>query len=134
MFNRYESVFCIALLDIDDFKYINDNFGHDIGDTVLVKLSTLILDNIRETDLFFRFGGEEFIIIYPKTHLDEATISVEKIRNIIKTSNIVNNKQLTISIGLTQIKKGDTEKSIFKRIDELMYFSKKNGKDRSTIG
>jgi diguanylate cyclase (GGDEF)-like protein/PAS domain S-box-containing protein len=133
MFKRYESYFCIALFDIDDFKYVNDNFGHDVGDKVLIKVCEIAKKHIRNTDLLFRVGGEEFIILYPKTLMDEAYLSIKKIKDLIKYSNIIENHPITISIGLTQIKQTDDEESIFKRIDDLMYQSKRTGKDKITI-
>ena len=133
MFKRYESSFCMALIDIDDFKVVNDTYGHDVGDKVLVRVCEVIRNNIRNTDLLFRIGGEEFVILYPKTLINEAFLSVEQIRNLIKKENIIENHQITISTGLTQINKNDNEDSIFKRVDDLMYISKKNGKNRVTI-
>lgn len=132
MFKRYESSFCMALIDIDDFKIVNDSFGHDVGDKVLVRVCEIIRNNIRNTDLLFRIGGEEFIILYPKTFINEAFLSVEQIRNLIENEKIIENHQITISTGLTQINKNDDEDSIFKRVDDLMYVSKKNGKNRVT--
>ena len=133
MFKRYESEFCIALLDIDDFKVVNDSFGHDVGDIVLIKVCQIIKQNIRNTDILFRIGGEEFVILYPKTAINEAYFATEKIRNLIKNETIIENRKITISIGLSQIKHNDTEESFFKRVDELMYLSKKSGKDKVTI-
>lgn len=133
MFKRYESEFCIALLDIDDFKVVNDSFGHDVGDIVLIKVCQIIKQNIRNTDILFRIGGEEFVILYPKTAINEAYFATEKIRNLIKNETIIENHKITISVGLSQIKHNDTEESFFKRVDELMYLSKKSGKDKVTI-
>ncbi len=133
MFKRYEYCFCMALFDIDDFKIVNDTYGHDIGDKVLIDICQIIKSNIRTTDLLFRIGGEEFVIIYPKTVLDEAFVSTSKIKNLIKDANIIENHKISVSIGLTQISSQDDESSLFKRVDELMYFSKKNGKDKITI-
>jgi diguanylate cyclase (GGDEF)-like protein/PAS domain S-box-containing protein len=133
MFRRYESNFCLALVDIDDFKKVNDTFGHDIGDEVLIKVCGIAKENIRNTDLIFRIGGEEFVILYPKTLIDEAFLSIEKITHIIKNENMIKNHQITLSVGLTQMKENDDEASIFKRIDDLMYISKKTGKDKITV-
>lgn len=132
MFKRYESIFCIALFDIDDFKFVNDNYGHDVGDKVLITVCEIIKEHIRNTDMLFRMGGEEFIIMYPKNTLDEALISTENIRTIISKSKILEDSKITISIGLTQVNKNDTVDSMYKRVDELMYFSKKNGKNQTT--
>ena len=133
LFKRYESYFCIALFDIDDFKLVNDNYGHDIGDKVLIEVCEIAKQHIRNTDLLFRVGGEEFIILYPKTLIDEAYLSIDKIRNLIKCTTIIENHPITVSVGLTQIHKNDDEESIFKRIDDLMYQSKRTGKDKITV-
>ena len=123
----------MALLDIDNFKVVNDTYGHDIGDKVLIKVSQIIKQNIRTTDTLFRIGGEEFVILYPKTLLDEAFSSAEKIRTLIKKENIIENHPITISIGLAQINENDNKDTIFKRVDDLMYISKKNGKNKTTV-
>ncbi len=133
LFQRYENHFCMALLDIDDFKVVNDTYGHDIGDKVLIRISKIIRENIRTTDTLFRIGGEEFVILYPETLLDEAFSSAEKIRTLIKKENIIENHPITISIGLAQIDKNDNIDTIFKKVDDLMYISKKNGKDKTTV-
>ena len=131
LFNRYKTYFCIAMYDIDDFKFINDTYGHDIGDKVLKELSSEIKTIIRKTDLLFRVGGEEFVIIFPETPIDEAYKIAEKIRIDISNMNIIKTK-VTISIGISQSKIGDTSNSIYAKIDKLMYKSKHNGKNQTT--
>lgn len=133
LYRRYKINFCIALFDIDDFKKINDTYGHKIGDEVLIKICKIINKNIRITDILFRVGGEEFVIIYRKTKVDDALKSTQKIKDLIEKEEIIKNHPVTISIGLTQIKENDDEDSIFKRSDDLMYASKKNGKNRITV-
>ena len=133
MYKRYESYFCIALFDIDDFKKVNDTYGHDIGDKVLIEVCKIIKNNIRNTDMLFRIGGEEFIVLYPKTYLEDTILLLEKIKEKIKQTEIIKNHPITISIGVTKIQKSDTEQSLFKRVDELMYKSKNGGKDRITF-
>ncbi|MGE3592980.1 MAG: GGDEF domain-containing protein [Arcobacter sp.] len=118
---------------MDDLKLVNDNYGHDIGDKVLTEVCEIAKQHIRNTDLLFRVGGEEFIILYPKTLIDEAYLSIDKIRNLIKCTTIIENHPITVSVGLTQIHKNDDEESIFKRIDDLMYQSKRTGKDKITV-
>ncbi|WP_419765458.1 MAG: ABC transporter substrate-binding protein [Arcobacter sp.] len=132
LYNRYKSKFCLAMYDIDDFKVINDTYGHDIGDKVLVEMTKEIRDNIRKTDLIFRVGGEEFVIIFPKTLLNEAFVVTEKIREIVSKMNMVDNKTITISIGITEVKDSDTPTSIYERIDKLMYVSKHSGKNQTS--
>ena len=132
LYQRYNSVFCIAMYDIDNFKKINDTYGHDIGDKVLKDMTDEIKLHIRKTDLLFRVGGEEFVILFSKTLIEEAFEVVEKVRIIVSNMNIVNNEKITISIGVSQVKEDDTPDSIYERIDKLMYISKHNGKNQTS--
>ena len=132
LYQRYNSVFCIAMYDIDNFKNINDTYGHDIGDKVLKDMTDEIKLHIRKTDLLFRVGGEEFVILFSKTLIEEAFEVVEKVRIIVSNMNIVNNEKITISIGVSQVKEDDTPDSIYERIDKLMYISKHNGKNQTS--
>ena len=132
MFNRYQIYFCIATYDIDDFKHINDTYGHDMGDKVLIEITNEIRNSIRKTDLLFRIGGEEFMIIFSKTLMQEAYKVVEKTRVDISNMSIIENEKITISIGITEVKKDDTPDLIYERADKLMYKSKKNGKNQTT--
>jgi len=132
-YKRYNTPFSIIMYDIDDFKQINDTYGHSVGDDVLVEMSKLIKLHIRESDYIFRIGGEEFIILLTETQIDKAKLVSEKIRNSVENNlNTIENEKITISIGLTEVKENDTEDSIFKRVDSLMYESKNNGKNRVT--
>jgi len=129
-FNRYKTVFSIAILDIDNFKYINDTYGHRVGDNVLIDMVRLIKSTIRNNDYLFRVGGEEFVLLYEHTTLKNSKTISEKIRSIIqKDLNTVDQELITVSIGLTEVKINDTEDSIYKRADELLYKSKNNGKN-----
>ena len=130
---RKNKPLCVLLMDIDYFKSINDTYGHDIGDKVLIEVCKIIKNNIRNTDMLFRIGGEEFIVLYPKTYLEDTILLLEKIKEKIKQTEIIKNHPITISIGVTKIQKSDTEQSLFKRVDELMYKSKNGGKDRITF-
>ena len=132
LYQRYNSIFCIAMYDIDNFKNINDTYGHDVGDKVLKEMTDEVKLHIRKTDLLFRVGGEEFVIIFSKTLIDEAFEVVEKVREIVSNMNIIENEKITISIGLTQVKEEDDTISIYERIDKLMYISKYNGKNQTS--
>ncbi|MAD41363.1 MAG: hypothetical protein CL623_03120 [Arcobacter sp.] len=132
---RYNTPFCMMILDIDDFKKINDSYGHKMGDNVLIEVSKLIENNIRENDHLFRIGGEEFVIIFSQTILENAKIVSEKIRAIIESDlNTIKNQKITVSIGLSEVTLEDNEDTIFKRVDTLMYKSKNNGKNKVSIG
>ncbi len=129
LFKRYETTFCVAIYDIDNFKNINDTYGHNIGDKVLIEMTKEVQNIIRKTDLLFRVGGEEFIILFPKNKLDNGFIIIEKIREHIANLILIENEKVTVSIGLTEVRNEDTVDSLFKRADILMYQSKHNGKN-----
>jgi diguanylate cyclase (GGDEF)-like protein len=131
LYNRLNTPFSILLFDIDDFKQVNDTYGHKVGDNVLIELTKLTESSIRDNDFLFRVGGEEFVVLFSQTTLKESIIATEKIRLIIQNKlNTIKNQTITISLGLTEIKKGDTEDTIYKRVDDLMYKSKNSGKNR----
>ena len=130
---RYGTVFSIAIFDVDDFKMVNDTYGHSFGDTVLKDIAKALKSSTRSTDMPFRIGGEEFIVIFPGSTLVESQIVIEKIRKKVDTHvNVEDSVKTTLSIGLTEISGDDSTDSIFKRIDKFLYISKKSGKDRVT--
>lgn len=132
---RYKTLFSILMYDIDDFKMINDEYGHSVGDDVLVEMSNLVKSHIRESDYIFRVGGEEFVILLTELPVEEAKLVAEKIRKSIECElNTIKDKKITISIGLSEVKQKDTKDSIYKRVDELMYESKHHGKNKITVG
>jgi len=129
-YKRYKTPFSILMYDIDDFKNINDTYGHSVGDDVLVEMSKLIKSYIRDSDYIFRVGGEEFIILLTETQIDKAKLVAEKIRYSVENDlKTINDEKITISIGLTEVKENDTEDMIYVRVDELMYKSKNGGKN-----
>lgn len=130
---RYNIPLCVLLFDIDDFKKVNDTYGHDVGDDILVSLVNLIKEALRDIDIFGRYGGEEFLIIFPNTSMLDAKIVAERIR-----LNAANHKfdkvgKVTISLGLVECNVKDNHKELFKRLDNLLYESKKNGKNKLTF-
>lgn len=121
--------FSVALLDIDHFKFINDCFGHHAGDIVLIKLTETINHRIRKIDCLARWGGEEFIILFPGTKLAEAKLLIEELRNSIsKMDTLVANK-ITVSIGVAEYCANETVDSIIQRADNLMYVAKNAGRN-----
>ncbi len=122
----------VAIVDIDNFKLINDKFGHLVGDFVLVKLAQIMKTLIRKTDKIYRYGGDEFIIVFNRSTLLNAQKIIERIVNkISKTAlkykdNII---KVTISAGLAQHRQGDTMDSLLKRADEAMYKVKSQNKN-----
>ena len=129
--DRYQRDLSIIFLDIDKFKTINDTYGHEMGDLVLKKLSELILKNLRSSDIFGRWGGEEFLIICPETDLQKAVKVAEKLRKEIENFNFHNNlHQVTSSFGVVEHIPNETMKTLLHRADELLYKAKENGRNR----
>jgi len=126
--------FSIILFDIDNFKYINDKYGHLAGDKILQEISSLISINIREVDIFCRWGGEEFLILLKSCDLQNAYIMAEKIRELVKKKKFSfkdNKIFITISLGITQYEVNDNEDKILTRVDNLLYQAKTKGRNKS---
>lgn len=133
---RHRSPLCFALLDIDNFKQLNDTHGHKVGDDALVYLVESVKDTTRPEDVVSRYGGEEFVILLPNTSLEEAVQILSRIRrNLTKKFFLHENKRLliTFSAGVAQLQAGESQESIFKRADEAMYRAKKSGKNQILI-
>ena len=128
---RYHSAVCVAMLDIDHFKEFNDNYGHLVGDTVLIELTDLITTSIRSGDLFARWGGEEFVLLLPDSDLESAHDAAEKLRHLIaKTDFDKVPSRVTVSIGVIRLAEDDTIKSIMERVDHALYSAKESGRNR----
>lgn len=130
---RYKRDLSIAILDIDFFKKVNDDYGHQVGDDILKELADICSKNIRATDFFARWGGEEFVLLMDETDSKSANIVCEKLRLAIKNHKTPNLPQITISIGISEFKKDDTKEEFFKRADNALYEAKENGRDRVII-
>ncbi|GIT97588.1 diguanylate cyclase [Sulfurovum sp. TSL1] len=126
---RYGNDLSIILIDIDDFKSVNDQYGHIIGDKVLVDLVAIILPMIRKTDVFGRWGGEEFLIICTETDLNSALEVAESIRSKVDANNFKTVGNKTVSMGVTAFSPNDTIVSIISRADKALYRAKMNGKN-----
>ncbi|MGQ7246604.1 GGDEF domain-containing protein [Halomonas sp. V046] len=124
---------CIALLDIDHFKRINDSYGHDVGDLSLVSISSLLQAHFRRSDILCRWGGEEFLVIFPNTSLEDIHPVIEQLRSQLTHLCIEHDKgefQLTLSIGVTEIAPHETVDVPINRADRLLYRAKAEGRDR----
>lgn len=128
-FHRYDTDFSLAIFDIDFFKNVNDTFGHTVGDEILKSLAQLVSNSIRNTDIFARWGGEEFVIIMHQTSIEQAMHMLENLRQKIQNHQFCENISITCSFGLTQIIKYDTKETIFERADKALYLAKKNGRN-----
>ena len=124
-----EDTFTIIFFDIDDFKLINDDFGHIKGDEVLIEISKIISKNIRNTDVLGRWGGEEFIILLPKTTSNKAFILADSLRQLVSQYDFGIKRKITISLGITQYSKKDTRVDLIHRADKAMYLVKETGKN-----
>jgi len=136
-FARFGQIFAVLFADIDDFSKFNNQYGHEVGDMVLSNMGTSIKKSVRKTDLVGRWGGEEFVGIYTITKNYEAPIVGEKFRMLVGNTEVVHNEEalsISVSVGVTVVRQGDTIQSIVDRADQLMYESKKNGKNRVTAG
>lgn len=129
---RYKRKFSILMFDIDHFKKINDTYGHDVGDKVLIAISDIVRKRIRKIDILCRWGGEEFLILSPETPLNNAHKLAEELRKLISNSQIDNRFSITVSFGVTEYKDSDDVDSIIKRADNLMYKSKIAGRNLVT--
>jgi len=130
---RQRSPLCLALLDIDNFKQLNDTHGHQAGDDALVYLVTMVKDTIRPNDAVARYGGEEFLILLPDTGLDEAVAVIARLqRNLTKNFFLHDNKRLliTFSAGVAQRMPGESQETLVARADKTLYLAKQAGKNR----
>ena len=127
---RYKFPMSIAILDIDHFKQFNDNHGHLIGDEVLVMMASNLGNKLRTTDVYARWGGEEFVILFIETKLEDAVISANNIRLSIEQLEHKKAGKITVSFGVTQYQENDTLESLFKRCDDALYKAKENGRNR----
>ncbi|SER20636.1 diguanylate cyclase (GGDEF) domain-containing protein [Nitrosomonas sp. Nm51] len=124
--------YCLAIIDIDNFKQINDRFGHIIGDEVLLLLSYIMKQNFRAKDLLFRFGGEEFVVIYRVQCKEEAQTVLERFRKVTEDYRFPQVNSVTISIGATYIDKNSLlAAEIIGNADKALYFAKNNGKNQT---
>lgn len=128
--DRYGEPFALVMFDIDHFKQVNDTYGHDAGDYVLQELSKIILNNIRETDSFGRWGGEEFMLLLPYTSKEKAVKIAEKMRQRVQEHTFENVRAITISIGVTVYKKGEGISQVLKRVDMALYEAKSHGRNQ----
>lgn len=130
---RHQVSLCFALLDIDNFKQLNDTHGHKVGDDALVYLVESIKETTRPEDIVSRYGGEEFVILLPNTRIDEAVQVLSRIRrNLTKKFFLNENKRIliTFSAGVAQFQLGESQDDVFKRADEALYRAKKGGKNQ----
>ncbi len=126
---RYGNSVSLMLIDIDDFKEVNDTYGHQIGDEVLKRVARTIRQNLRRTDSVGRYGGEEFLVILPETDVQRAIKAGERIRKAVEREQF-RFGSVTVSVGVTVLKNTDDFGTLFNRLDRAMYLAKERGKNR----
>ena len=133
---RYQLPLSILLIDIDYFKKVNDQFGHPIGDEVLMSVAVDLANGLRESDLIGRYGGEEFLALLPMADLNEAKIIAERLRAQVANSVVFQEKYgfgVTVSIGLAEFSLNETELELIARVDKVLYAAKNNGRNRVEV-
>lgn len=129
-FKRYGTAFSVLIVDVDNFKRVNDLYGHQKGDWCLQKTAEILKERMRKTDVLGRWGGEEFIVICPNTHLAESVLLGESIRKAIEEESFDIDGNYTVSIGISSVQKDDEANCIIKRADENLYLAKSKGRNR----
>lgn len=120
----------LAVCDIDHFKRVNDEFGHLIGDEVLIMMSQVLRQSFRFDDQLFRFGGEEFIALLQPTDPASAMATLERFRNNVETTPFSRVGHVTVSVGFSRLLPHDTPTDVIDRADEALYYAKRNGRNR----
>jgi polar amino acid transport system substrate-binding protein len=121
------------MCDLDDFSKVNNNFGHQVGDKVLVKVSNIFKKNIRDSDICGRWGGEEFIILCPDTSIKEAYRLAERLRNSLENSDFDEAKKVTASFGVASFSVTDKRDDLIERADKRLYKAKESGKNKTVM-
>ena len=124
----------LIIFDVDNFKLVNDTYGHQAGDILLQDMVHLIENNIKKGDIFARWGGEEFVILTPATEINGAYNLAENLRKLVHSYvfKFVENN-LTLSFGIAQLSSEDTKKTLFEKSDKALYEAKKNGRNRTEL-
>ena len=133
---RQKNPLCAMMIDIDFFKKVNDTYGHASGDAVLRTVASIIKEHLRESDIPSRYGGEEFAVLLPYTHIEEAKIVGERLRKAVEKTPIPIDKKninVTISMGLAEFNVNETGEELFKRADSALYEAKEGGRNRVCV-
>ncbi len=127
---RNGPAFAVIIIDVDHFKEVNDNYGHHLGDQVLIGLADILRSNLRVTDIFGRWGGEEFLIISPNSSIESGAATAEKIRRVIEKTCFQSEIKITCSFGVSISVQEDSVSAILIRADEALYQAKRKGRNR----
>lgn len=132
--DRRSDVSCVAIIDVDHFKQINDQFGHNAGDGILIHIAKLFKYQIRRQDVFGRYGGEEFIVLLDNTHLEDGKRKIEELRSLLASQYIEGMESvlpLRFSCGLVEVSSNVDINDVVNQCDELLYSAKRNGRNRT---
>jgi diguanylate cyclase len=134
---RTATPLCVSILDIDHFKLVNDEHGHDVGDKALVHLANLAKTGVRETDAVCRYGGEEFVVVFPGAGAEGAQFVVDRLRTMVEKTPLVHGTlklQLRFSAGVAELASVDKSMhALLKRADEALYEAKRSGRNRVVV-
>jgi diguanylate cyclase (GGDEF)-like protein len=133
-FRRQHIPFAVVMMDIDHFKSINDQWGHDVGDLVIVKISETVRKTLRDMDVLCRIGGEEFLAVLPGTSIKAACVAAERIRHAVEKCLVSTQDRIipvTVSVGVTAAISADESEVMLKRADDALYAAKRDGRNRS---
>ena len=130
---RYGRQATVIMFDLDDFKLINDQYGHDMGDVVIKAVVGSVKEMVRNTDYLGRWGGEEFLILNTETSQPEACMVAERLRKCIEERHNNDRMRVTISVGVTEIRPDDSMETLMKRADRALYHAKLSGKNRVKV-
>jgi diguanylate cyclase (GGDEF)-like protein len=134
---RFGSTFALIVLDIDNFKEINDSYGHAAGDNAIVSIVSVLLSHLRQTEMLGRMGGDEFCILLPQTNVDKAALAAERLRQAVATSKVRSgqkNFSVTISMGVSMCHTTDTGLfDSYNRADHALYRAKQNGRNSIAV-
>jgi diguanylate cyclase (GGDEF)-like protein len=132
-FERYGTIVSLMMIDIDDFKEINDRYGHVEGDRILSEIAALFKTETRDSDISCRYGGEEFVVIMPSTDIREAGVLAERLRIKVE-QGMPGGRKVTVSIGVASCDTNiHTSKALVEKADAALYEAKKNGKNRVKV-
>ena len=127
--NRHHLLLSIIFIDIDEFKTINDRYGHPFGDKVIKWVASTIKKRVRETDFLGRYGGDEFMIVCPDCNATQAKLIAQDIRSLLKNPKL----HVKASVGVAQMEPEDTRESLLERADQALYQAKHQGKNKVVI-
>lgn len=122
----------VSMIDLDNFKLVNDSYGHQTGDEVLIQVAKILAENCRSTDTVGRYGGEEFIIIMPDTNSGDAALLMQRVQSCIEGTSFNEDIHITLSCGISELH-GENVHGILKASDVMLYKAKKNGKNRVEV-